>query len=256
MSRLAPNMEQIAALDRFGVIATAPGDSCDFVCALLRAGGYPRGSGHRLGPLHADPVLVEAPRQEEADGAPDLGARRRARLRGPRRAGRDRRQVGAVSRGRHSCLKRRRLRSGRLPCPARSTSSAPCSWNTSRSLYFDLCFQGFEQELAELPGRYANPRGEILLAPGAGVVALRPLSDDICEMKRLYVQPHARGRGLGARLARLSSPPDRRADTVRCGSTRTSPWCGDRALSRARLPRDRAVLRNHRNRVFATTSCR
>jgi ribosomal protein S18 acetylase RimI-like enzyme len=71
-----------------------------------------------------------------------------------------------------------------------------------RSLSFDLCFQGFEQELAELPGRYANPRGEILLAPGAGVVALRPLSDDICEMKRLYVQPHARGRGLGVRLAR------------------------------------------------------
>jgi putative acetyltransferase len=72
----------------------------------------------------------------------------------------------------------------------------------SRSLSFDLCFQNFEQELAELPGRYANPRGEILLAPGAGVVALRPLSDDICEMKRLYVQPHARGLGLGAQLAR------------------------------------------------------
>lgn len=71
-----------------------------------------------------------------------------------------------------------------------------------RSLNFDLCFQGFEQELAELPGRYANPRGEILLAPGAGVVALRPLSDDICEMKRLYVQPHARGRSIGAQLAR------------------------------------------------------
>ncbi len=70
-----------------------------------------------------------------------------------------------------------------------------------RSLSFDLCFQGFEQELAELPGRYAKPRGEILLAPGAGVVALRPLSDDICEMKRLYVQPHARGRGVGVHLA-------------------------------------------------------
>lgn len=71
----------------------------------------------------------------------------------------------------------------------------------ARSLSFDLCFQGFEQELAELPGRYAPPRGQILLAPGAGVVALRPLADDICEMKRLYVQPHARGCGLGARLA-------------------------------------------------------
>jgi putative acetyltransferase len=71
-----------------------------------------------------------------------------------------------------------------------------------RSLNFDLCFQGFEQELAGLPGCYAAPRGQILLAPGAGVVALRPLSDDVCEMKRLYVQPHARGRGLGGGLAR------------------------------------------------------
>lgn len=75
-----------------------------------------------------------------------------------------------------------------------------------RSLSFDLCFQGFEQELASLPGAYARPRGQILLAVDsdrtAGVVALRPLEQDICEMKRLYVRPAWRGRKVGGHLAR------------------------------------------------------
>jgi ribosomal protein S18 acetylase RimI-like enzyme len=68
-----------------------------------------------------------------------------------------------------------------------------------------LCFQGFEQELADLPGAYAPPRGDVLLAEleGAlvGVGALRPLDAEICEMKRLYVRPAQRGTGLGERLA-------------------------------------------------------
>jgi ribosomal protein S18 acetylase RimI-like enzyme len=73
-----------------------------------------------------------------------------------------------------------------------------------RDIGIDLCFQGFEQELAALPGRYAEPAGGIwLAADGAGVVALRPLPDDNCEMKRLYVAPTARGTGLGRRLAEL-----------------------------------------------------
>lgn len=73
-------------------------------------------------------------------------------------------------------------------------------------LNFSLCFQGFDKELADLPGKYAPPRGRVYLAFHvehiAGCIALRPMEEEgICEMKRLYVRDQFRGKGIGRMLA-------------------------------------------------------
>jgi len=76
-----------------------------------------------------------------------------------------------------------------------------------RSLGVSLCFQGFDRELAELPGAYVPPRGGLWLATVDGelaaCVALRPLGSHEGEMKRLYVRPEFRGHHLGRALAEL-----------------------------------------------------
>jgi GNAT superfamily N-acetyltransferase len=119
----------------------------------------------------------------------------------------------------------------------------------AESLNFDLCFQGFDAELDTLPGRYAPPSGCILLArdtaTGAwlGCVAMRDLGEGICEMKRMYVVPAARGRKVGRMLAEAVVAAGRaahyramRLDTVAAmttaialytslGFAETAPYC-------------------------------
>jgi putative acetyltransferase len=74
-----------------------------------------------------------------------------------------------------------------------------------QGLGVSLCFQGFDRELARLPGDYAPPRGRLLIAridgAPAGCVALRALGETDAEMKRLYVRPAHRARSLGRALA-------------------------------------------------------
>ncbi|WP_309139170.1 GNAT family N-acetyltransferase [Brevibacillus sp. RS1.1] len=73
------------------------------------------------------------------------------------------------------------------------------------SLGVDLSFQNIAIELQNIPGEYAPPDGCILLAldneQPAGCVALRKIDEQVCEMKRLYVKPEWKGRGVGKKLA-------------------------------------------------------
>ncbi len=117
----------------------------------------------------------------------------------------------------------------------------------ARSLNFSLCFQGFDQELSELPGSYAPPEGRLLLAEYehklAGCVALHKLTAEICEMKRLYLRPQFRGKGfgrvfveaiiaeagaIGYKLMRLDTVEPVMKDAVQlyrqCGFEETAPY--------------------------------
>jgi GNAT superfamily N-acetyltransferase len=87
------------------------------------------------------------------------------------------------------------------------------------SVTVDLGFQDYDAEFAALPGKYASPDGRLLLAwrddEVVGCVALRRVDDATCEMKRVYVRPHARGEQLGRRLVEHILEQAREAGYVR-----------------------------------------
>jgi putative acetyltransferase len=97
--------------------------------------------------------------------------------------------------------------------PAQIAQARELFLEYAQSLGFSLCFQNFDSELANLPGDYAPPEGRLLLAEYegqlAGCVALHKLGSEgssdtgseFCEMKRLYLRPQFRGKGLGRALA-------------------------------------------------------
>lgn len=99
----------------------------------------------------------------------------------------------------------RRARTAADVATARTLFKEYAAW-LGNDHHIDLAFQGFAEEFAGLPGKYAPPEGELILAVDAkgkpaGCVAVRPFRDRTCEIKRLYVRPTARGAGLGHSLA-------------------------------------------------------
>lgn len=89
--------------------------------------------------------------------------------------------------------------------PAQIAQARELFLEYAESLGFSLCFQSFDRELSRLPGDYSPPAGRLLVAEYrgqlAGCVALHKLDSEVCEMKRLYLRPQLRGRGVGRALA-------------------------------------------------------
>jgi GNAT superfamily N-acetyltransferase len=89
--------------------------------------------------------------------------------------------------------------------PAQLAQARELFLEYAQSLGFSLCFQNFDKELTELPGDYAPPEGRLLLVEYEGqlaaCVALHKLDSSVCEMKRLYLRPQFRGKGVGRALA-------------------------------------------------------
>ena len=113
----------------------------------------------------------------------------------------------------------------------------------------DLAFQEIDAELDGLPGEYAPPRGALFVAVEGpvylGMIALRPIDRSIAEMKRLYVRPEARGRGLARQLiARLCDEARRLNYTGDPARYAAENGRGTGDLRDLRVRRHRAVLRD------------
>jgi GNAT superfamily N-acetyltransferase len=89
----------------------------------------------------------------------------------------------------------------------------------AQSLGFSLCFQNFDRELANLPGEYAPPTGRLLLLSNneevGGCIAFRRIDPTTCEMKRLFLRPEFRGKGLGRVLVEAAVQEARQLDYKR-----------------------------------------
>jgi ribosomal protein S18 acetylase RimI-like enzyme len=135
--------------------------------------------------------------------------------------------------------------SGFTVTPARTaielTSAAALFRAYAKVLPVDLAPQGFSQELQSLPGPYAPPDGELLLAKRGdhvlGCIALRPLEPGTAEIKRLFVRPQARGAGVGKALV---------ADAVKLAAER-----GYRTINLDTLPEMAAAIALYRSFGFA-----
>ena len=123
-------------------------------------------------------------------------------------------------------------------------------------LGINLCFQNFEKELAELPGEYVPPTGRLFLAFAgdqiSGCVALRRLEEGTCEIKRLFVRPEFRGKGLGSELTQAVIDAAREIGYERMRLD-TLPSKMDRAIAMYRALGFREIEAYYRHPVAGAT---